>query len=148
MIEKFKEGSPAVREAVTEVMRRSGNTVEETMLDLLRQDSHSLRPYITGLLESTGFVENTARKLRHRDPEVRGGAASVLSLIGTPSAYRGIVYAARDPHERVRIEVVKALERLKSAEGRKILERLAADPDKKVRRYTAWAVEKLKMKDT
>jgi HEAT repeat protein len=118
MIEKFKEGSPAVREAVTEVMRRSGNTVEETMLDLLRQDSHSLRPYITGLLESTGFVENTARKLRHRDPEVRGGAASVLSLIGTPSAYRGIVYAARDPHERVRIEVVKALERLKSAEGR------------------------------
>ncbi len=148
LVHKFKEGSPAMREAITEVMRRNGTDTEDTMLDLLRQDSHSLRPYITALLESMGFVENTARKLRHRNPDVRSGAASVLSLIGTPAAYRGIVYAARDPHERVRVEVVKALERLKSVEGKKILEQLAADPDKKVRRYTAWALEKLKMKDT
>ncbi len=148
LIHSFKEGGPAVRTGIVEVLRQHGSAAEKNMLELLRQDDHSLQPYVAELLESTGFVESTVRRLRHRKPEVRQEAAGVLALIGTPAAYRGIVIAARDPHEAVRIEVVKALERLKSDNGKKVLQTLREDPDKKVRRYTTWALERLKVKQT
>lgn len=146
LIEGFKNGSPKQREGIIAVIAQSGQAVEEPMLDLLKQSTHSLKPYIAQLLENTGLIESTMRKLGHRNPKTRQEAAYVLALIGTHKAYRGLVFAARDPHQEVRVAVVKALEHLKSEEGKKILEELKQDPDKKVRRYTMWALEKLKIR--
>jgi HEAT repeat protein len=146
LIEGFKNGSPTQREGIIAVVEQSAQTVEEPMLELLKQSNHSLRPYIAQLLENTGLIESTMRRLKHRNLKMRQEAAHILSLIGTHKAYRGLVFAARDPHEEVRVEVVKALEMLKSEKGKEILKELKQDPDKKVRRYTAWAVEKLKIK--
>jgi HEAT repeat protein len=98
------------------------------------------------VLEKTGYVEERIRQLAHRDPQVRQQAAEFLSLVGTKAAFRGIVLAARDPDQEVRVRVVKALERLETPEGQEILKSLENDPDSRVRRYTLWALERLRAK--
>ena len=67
----------------------------------------------------------------------------ILSLIGTLPAFRGLVIAAKDPDQEVRVCVVKALEKLKSSHSREILEKLKEDPDMRIRKYTHWALERL-----
>ncbi len=57
-----------------------------------------------------------------------------------------MVVAARDPDAEVRVKVVKALERLETAEGKRILTALQGDPDKRIRKYTHWALQRLKAK--
>jgi HEAT repeat protein len=91
-------------------------------------------------------VESNIRKLSHKDPSSRRTAAEFLSLVGTKSAFRGIVLAARDPDEEVRVMVIKALEKLAKKDSREILDYLENDPDKRVRKYTHWALERLKAK--
>ncbi len=98
------------------------------------------------ILTRTGFVEILIRKLGHRKPQVRRESARLLADIATDVAYRGIVLAARDPDKDVRINVTKALESLATKEGEKILKSLEADPDRKVRRYTHWALERVRAK--
>ena len=98
------------------------------------------------ILEKTGYIEAEIRKLANRDINVRKEAAYFLSLVGSVSAFRGIVLASRDPSREVRVEVVKALEKLETKDGKKILDALENDPDKKVRTYTAWAMERLRAK--
>lgn len=146
LIEKFKDADPALRERLTLAFRRMGASGQDAMLKLLGEEIGSLRPHIARILEEVGFVEATIRKLSHRDTEARRDAAARLSLIGTEAAFRGIVQAARDPDEGVRIQVVRALERLGSPEGTEILHALQADPERQVRKYTQWALERLKAK--
>ncbi len=67
-------------------------------------------------------------------------------MIGTESAFRGIVLAARDPDQDVRVQVTRALEKLNSESGREILESLKNDPDKRVRKFTMWALARVKSK--
>ena len=112
----------------------------------MREDIPSLRSYIGEILEKTGHIESKIRKLSHRDTNRRREAAEFLSLIGTRSAFRGIVLAARDPDEEVRVRVIKALEKLETEEGNEILQALENDPDRRVRKYTLWALERLRAK--
>jgi hypothetical protein len=44
------------------------------------------------------------------------------------------------------VQVTKALERLNTDDGKKILESLQDDPDKRIRKYTLWAIERNKAK--
>jgi HEAT repeat protein len=67
----------------------------------------------------------------------------MLSLLDTLPAFRGLVLAAKDPDQEVRVCVVSALEKLSSSESRDILENLKNDPDNRVRKYTHWALERL-----
>lgn len=144
LMEQFKDADKKVREKITSAFRLMGMESEEMLVELLRKDIASLRPYITGVLEETGFIEHTVRKLSHRDADVRKRAAELLSLIGTAAAFRGIVLASRDPDEGVRVMVAKALEKLGTKEGNTILEKLKQDPDRKIRKYTLWALERVK----
>ena len=146
LIEQFKDSSTKVRSRIMSVFEMMGMESEEMLVELLRKDIASLRPYITKVLEETGFIEHTVRKLSHRDAEVRVRAAELLSLIGTAAAFRGIVLASRDPDEGVRVMVTRALERLGTKEGNKILEKLKQDPDRKIRKYTLWALERIQAK--
>ncbi|MDC7240394.1 MAG: HEAT repeat domain-containing protein [Spirochaetales bacterium] len=145
-IELLKDAGPQLREDLTLVFRMMGYEGEVTMVELLKEDIPSLQKYIAEVLESTGFVENHIRKLKHRDPAVRQESASFLSAIRTKAAFRGIVLAARDPNPEVRVEVTKALEILNTDEGKEILKDLEQDPDKKVRKYTFWALERIRTK--
>ena len=54
--------------------------------------------------------------------------------------------AARDPDNEVRVQVTKALERLATKEGSQILNALEEDPDRRIRKYTHWAIERIKAK--
>lgn len=143
MIEYFKDGSPELRDKLTLVFSRMREAGEKMMIELLKEDITALKPFICEVLESTGFIESQIRFLKHRDPSIRREAARELSYIGTPSAFRGIVLAARDSDEEVRVAVTKALEKLNNDEGTEILRSLQNDPDRKVRKYTAWALERL-----
>ncbi|HUU12700.1 MAG TPA: HEAT repeat domain-containing protein [Terriglobia bacterium] len=146
LIEKFKDADPVLREKLTFAFRRMGTAGQDAMLGLLGEEIGSLRPHVARTLEEMGFVEATIRKLMHRDPEIRRDAAARLSLVGTNAAFRGIVQAARDPDPEVRVQVVRALERLETDDGADILHALQVDPERRVRKYTQWALERLKAK--
>jgi len=146
LIEQLKDGDSDIRSGIMQAFERMGLEAEAMLVELLREDIVSLRPHITSVLEETGFIDYTVRKLSHREPQVRRNAAELLSLIGTAAAFRGIVLAARDPDEQVRVMVTRALERLNSKEGREILEKLQQDPDRKIRKFTLWALERMDAK--
>jgi HEAT repeat protein len=146
LVEQMKDASPKLRDILTEVFKQMGQSGEEVMRELLEEDIASLRTYLNEILESTGYVESIIRKLNHRDPAVRRQAAETLSLIGTKAAFRGIVLAARDPDEEVRVNVTKALETLNTETGKEILEELQNDPEKRVRKYTLWALQRIEAK--
>lgn len=143
MIEIFKDGSPSLRDKLSEVFSSMKEQGEEMLLDLLKEDITALKPFICQILDKTGFIESRIRLLKHRKPEIRRDAALQLSFIGTASAFRGIVLAARDSDKEVRVAVTKALEKLNNSEGTEILKTLREDPDRKVRKYTDWALERL-----
>jgi len=146
LAEIFKDAVPVLKGGITRAAKGMGEKGEGAMVDLLGQDIASLKPYLAEILESTGYVEAVIRKLSHRDPAVRSEAAGILSIVETPSAFRGIVLAARDPEKDVRVKVIRALEKLETEEGKAILSDLENDPDKKVRKYTHWALERLRAK--
>ena len=146
LIDKFKDADTVLREKLTLAFRRMGIAGQDALLGLLREEIGSLRPHVAQILDELGFVEATIRKLAHRDPAVRRDAAEKLSLVGTNAAFRGIVEAARDPDQDVRVQVVRALERLETEEGADILNSLQVDPERRVRKYTRWALERLKAK--
>jgi len=146
IIEHFKDADPELKDTIADAFKLMGEKVEKPLSELLKQDIASLHPYIVEILEKTGYIEAEIRKLANRDINVRKEAAYFLSLVGSVSAFRGIVLASRDPSREVRVEVVKALEKLETKGGKKILDALENDPDKKVRMYTAWAMERLRAK--
>ncbi len=146
LIERFKDASQKVRGHISDafvLMRQQG---ENMLVGLLREHITSLTPFIAEVMEATGFIESTVGRLKHRDSKCRRSAAEVLALIGTESAFRGMVIAARDPDEEVRVQVVRALEKLETTEGKRILAALQKDPDKRIRKYTHWALQRLKAK--
>ncbi|MFO7781006.1 MAG: HEAT repeat domain-containing protein, partial [Spirochaetia bacterium] len=102
IVNHMKDAEPALRDRLTDVFRVMATDGEDAMVDLLQQDIPSLRPFVTDILEKVGYVESLVRRLSHRSPEVRRNTAEILSFIGTPSAFRGIVLAARDPDQDVR----------------------------------------------
>ncbi len=147
LVEHFKDSEAVLRDRLSDVFTAMGDKGEEAMVALLREDIPSLKPFLADILTRTGFVEILIRKLSHRKPAIRRDSAELLAEIATDSAYRGIVLAARDPDKDVRIKVTKALESLATSESKKILKSLQEDPDRKVRRYTHWAMERLKAKN-
>ena len=146
LVEHFKDSEAVLRDRISEVFTAMKDKGEDALVNLLKEDIASLKPFLSDILTRTGFVEILIRKLSHRKPQVRRDAAELLAQIATDSAYRGIVLAARDPDREVRIKVTKALESLATPASEKILKVLQEDPDKKVRRYTHWAMERLKAK--
>ena len=143
LIENFRDAPPPLREKMIPLFKSQGEAAEPGILALLEDGALSLKPYLARALEETGYVEQTIRRLSARDVKVRREAARRLSLLGTLPCFRGLVMAAKDPDQELRVLVVKALERLKSPEGRKILDELRKDPDRRIRRYTHWALERL-----
>ncbi|WP_319559604.1 HEAT repeat domain-containing protein [Marispirochaeta sp.] len=147
MVEVFKDSEPKIRESMSEAFKRMRSKGETSLVNLLNEDIPSLLPLVYDILEDTGWVESIIRRLAKRDPKERREAAALLARIGTRAAFRGIVLAARDPDEEVRVEVTKALEYLNTPEGAEILADLENDPDKRVRKYTLWALERIKAKN-
>jgi HEAT repeat protein len=120
-----------------------GKKAEPSILEILKDEVASMKPYFVKILEETGYVDETKRQLTNRNVEVRREAAKMLSLLETLPAFRGLVLAAKDPDQEVRVCVVKALEKLKSSQSIEILEKLKEDPDSRIRKYTFWALERL-----
>ncbi len=146
IIENMKDATPLLRDKMMDIFKLMGESGEEALKKLLKEDIASLKKPITEILEDTGYVEHVIRKLSHRDPQTRRASAEFLSILGTKSAFRGIVLAARDPDQDVRVQVTRALERLNSKSGEEILEALKNDPDKRVRKFTLWAMARTKAK--
>ena len=146
LIEDFKDSDPALRDKITYVFRLMGESAEPAIATVLEEQISGLQEALAEILEATGHVEARIRLLSHRDPAVRRSAANFLSKVGSKAAFRGIVMAARDPDSDVRVAVTKALERLATKEGKEILKALENDPDRRIRNYTHWAMERLRAK--
>ena len=143
LIEIFKDAEPPLREKMIPVFKAQGREAESRILEILKDEVASLKPYLVQILEESGHIDRLKKQLSHRTVEVRREAALQLSLMDTLSAFRGLVIAAKDPDQEVRVCVVKALEKLDSDQGRETLEKLKEDPDNRIRKYTFWALERL-----
>lgn len=143
LVEIFKDAEPQLREKLIPVFKAQGRKAEPQILEILKDEVTSFKPYLVKILEETGYVDEAKRRLSNRSVEERREAAHLLSLMETLSSFRGLVLAAKDPDQEVRVCVVKALEKLKSNHSREILEKLKEDPDSRIRKYTYWALERL-----
>jgi HEAT repeat protein len=143
LVEIFKDAEPHLREKLTPVFKAQGKEAEPWILEILKDEVASIKPYLVKILEETGYVDRLKRRLSDRNAEVRREAAQQLSLMDTLSAFRGLVLAAKDPDQEVRVAVVKALEKLKGSHSQEMLEELKKDPDTRIRKYTYWALERL-----
>jgi len=143
MLEIFKDAEPPLREKLIQVFKAQGKEAEPQILEILRDEVTSLKPFLVRILEESGYVDKAKRRLSDRRVEARREAALALSLMDTHSAFRGLIVAAKDPDQEVRVCVVKALEKLDSSQNREVLDRLKGDPDSRVRKYTFWALERL-----
>jgi HEAT repeat protein len=143
LIEIFKDAEPQLREKLIPVFKGQGKKAEPWILEILTDEIASLKPYLVKILEETGYINDAKRNLSNRNVEVRREAANLLSLMDTLPAFRGLILAVKDPDQEVRVCVVKALEKVKSAHSHDILEKLKDDPDSRIRKYTHWALERL-----
>jgi len=143
LLEIFKDSEPQLREKLIPVFRMQGKKAEPYILEILKDEIASLKPYLVTVLEETGYVDELKRRISDRDVAARREAAQMLSLLDTLPAFRGIVLAAKDPDQEVRVCVVKALERLNNSQSHEILDSLKKDPDSRIRKYTYWALERL-----
>jgi HEAT repeat protein len=143
LLEIFKDAEPQLREKLIPVFRAQGRKAEPYILEILKDEIASLKPYLVTILEETGYVDELKRRLSNREAAVRREAALMLSLLDTLPAFRGLVLAAKDPDQEVRVCVVRALEKLNSSQSHDILESLKKDPDNRIRKYTHWALERL-----
>ena len=143
LIEIFRDAEPQMRENLIPVFKAQGKKAEPQILEILKDEVASFKPYLVKILEETGYVDEAKRHLLNRNVEVRREAALFLSLLDTLPAFRGLVLAAKDPDQEVRVCVVKALEKLKSSHSQEVLEKLKDDPDSRIRKYTYWALERL-----
>jgi HEAT repeat protein len=147
LVEQMKDAEPTLREKISRVFKKMGVESEKTIRELLTEDIPSLHDYLVEILDSTGYTESIIRKLSHRDPGIRRDAADFLSRVGSKAAFRGMVLAARDPDDEVRVKVTKALEVLASKGGKEILEELKNDPERRVRKFTLWAMERIRARE-
>ena len=143
LVEIFRDAEPQLREKIIPIFKTQGRNAELNILEILKEEVRSVKPYLVKILEETGYIEEAKRRLSNRDAEVRREAAMSLSLMDTLPAFRGLVMAAKDPDHEVRICVVRALEKLKDSKNYDFLEKLKQDPDSRVRKYTNWALERL-----
>ena len=146
IVAEMKEAETALRNKLIDIFLSMAEEAELLLRELLEGKPASLKPYITEILEKTGYIDSMIRCLSHRDPAIRRNAAAFLIKVGSLSSYRGLVQAARDPDEDIRVMVTKSLEYLATKRGEKILRQLQEDPSRRVRRYTNWALERLAAK--
>ena len=146
IVAEMKEAETSLRNKLIDIFLSMGKEAELSLRELLEGKPASLKPYITEILEKSGYIDSMIRCLSHRDPSIRRDAAHFLSRVGSISSYRGLVQAARDPDEDVRVMVTKSLEYLATKKGHEILTELQGDPSRRVRRYTNWALERLAAK--
>ncbi len=142
LLEHIQKAESETRNKLITVVRSMGDSAESVLETFLYETSHPLRSIAVDVLELIGSIDARIRHLTNRDPSVRRDAAEFLFNAGTLNAYRGLVQAARDPDEEVRAHVIRALDALDSDRGRAILEKLKNDPQKKIRTYTNWALER------
>jgi HEAT repeat protein len=147
ILERMKDASEELKNRISQVLQKMGLQAKSALVSLLESEFMSLKAYAGEVLDTIGGTDEEIVKLKHRDPAVRREAARTLSLIGTIKAFRGLIMASRDPDREVRINVVKALEKLDTKEGKVILKALEEDPDRKIRKYTHWALERLRAKE-
>ncbi len=139
----FQHSNSVLKNKLIKVFTAMGKDCEKELALMLREITPNLKPFLVNVLTSIGYVETLIHRLGNRSPAIRREAAELLSIIGTESAYRGIVLAVRDPDTGVRIHAVKALEALANQDSELILKFLKYDPDRKVRQYTQWAMKRM-----
>jgi len=142
----MEKTTPVIRENIIRSIKIMGDKAESIIESLLFKDNKILHKHAVRILDDSGIIDLRIRQLAHRDPKVRRKSAEFLMKTGTLKAFRGIIMAAKDPDYEVRIQVVKALDKICSPQGLSILAELKNDPEKRVRRYTLWALERYETK--
>ena len=144
LVEIYRDAEPSLREHMIRVFALMGESGEPAIRDVLNEDIPDLQPQLVMILERIGYVESRIRLLKHRDPNIRRDAAGCLAKIGSEAAFRGIVFAARDPDPAVRAQVAGALRKLVDDECQDTLRALQNDPNRAVRKHTNWTVDQVR----
>ncbi len=144
ILKYFKTGTPALRQSLTRFFTKAGEAFEKPLMGILEnQDEIALHQSVSEILDETGYVDLCINMLRNRKKDIRKKAAQDLILINTRKAWGGLVLAVKDINREIRILAIRAMEKLKNSDSQKILQDLLEDPDKKVKKFTQWALEKI-----
>ncbi|MCK5154472.1 MAG: HEAT repeat domain-containing protein, partial [Spirochaetales bacterium] len=142
----MEKTTSAVRQNIIKAIKIMGDKAETIIETLLFSDNKIIHKHAVSILDDSGIIDLRIRQLAHRDLTIRRKAAEFLLKTGTKKAFRGIILAVKDPDPEIRIQVIKALDLLNSTEGFSILEDLKNDPEKRVQKYTLWALERYEAK--
>ena len=142
----MEKTTPSIRQNIIKAIRIMGDKAEIIIEKLLYSENKILHKQAVSILDDSGIIDLRIRQLAHRDLKIRRKAAQFLMKAGTKKSFRGIILAAKDPDQEIRIQVIKALDQLNSTEGLSILEELKNDPEKRVKKYTLWALERYEAK--
>lgn len=142
----MEKTTPSVRHNIIKAIKIMGDKAESIIEILLFSANKIVHKHAVTILDDSGIIDLRIRQLAHRDLPTRRKAAEFLLKTGTKKSFRGIILAAKDPDPEIRIQVIKALDLLNSTEGLSILEELKNDPEKRVKKYTLWALERYEAK--
>jgi HEAT repeat protein len=146
ILDFMEKTTPVVRDSIIKSIKIMGIKAEVVIEELLYNNNKIIHKQAVSILDNSGILDLRIRQLAHRDLNIRRKASEFLMKTGTLKAFRGIILAAKDPDKEIRIRVIKALDQLNSPEGLSVLEELKNDPDKRVRKYTLWALERYEAK--
>lgn len=118
--------------------------VETLMCDLGNEDPR-VRRQARALLERAGseVAPRAAALLRHKDWEVRRGAAEALRTVGGPECGPALCEALPDPDWEVRLEAASALERLAGRQAIPALCAALSDEHPRVRQTVLRTLERI-----
>lgn len=122
---------PLMRRAAVSVLGDLGAAGAPLMIAELPAAAPEVRDDLEEALRIGGGVERSRQDLRHPSAAVRVDAVHLLSLLGATEAVDRLIEALGDPSPNVRIEVIKALEKLdaSSSSVSRLKEVFLGDPD-------------------
>jgi HEAT repeat protein len=142
----YEESSPPLRKELAPSLIKIGSAMEDDLLSIIGDQSSKAREILVDLLKETGYISRLISQMKSPRVEDRIRVVEMLVYLNDRESLKAAVLAAGDPADRVRIAVIRALEKIDTAGGTNVLNELKNDPDKKVRHYAQWALERLKAK--
>ena len=142
LVEAWRKSAATTRYVLEKVFVRNGEICSPLLDSLLETGTDVVDEDLQAVFSATGFLDRLGSRLQSRNPGERLLAVNKLARIGSLKAARYLVAALRDPDAGIR---AKTIERLGSLEGdfSSHVSELTHDPDKKVRQYAIWAVERM-----
>jgi HEAT repeat protein len=142
LVDAWLAAGATAKYILEKVFERNGEICTPLLDSLLESKTGNFGENVQAIFYATGFLDRLGYRLRSRNREERLLAVKKLGQIGSLKAARSLVLALRDPDAGIRAKVIEILGTL-NTDFSSHLGELTHDPDRKVRQYAVWAIERM-----